>query len=39
MLSLADFAVFGALNPVIYSGNTFPERLHKLRARYQAANR
>ncbi len=34
--SLADFAVFGAVNPVVYSGNRFPERFTKLSAWYES---
>lgn len=33
--SLADFAVFGAVNPLVYSGNKFPEKFPKLRAWYE----
>ena len=33
--SLADFAVFGAVNPLVYSGNKFPEKFAKLRAWYE----
>jgi len=34
--SLADFAVFGAVNPLVYSGNRFPERFTKLSAWYKS---
>jgi len=34
--SLADFAVFGAVNPLVYSGNRFPERFTKLSAWYES---
>ena len=32
--SLADFAVFGAVNPLIYSGNQFPDKFPRLRSWY-----
>jgi glutathione S-transferase len=35
-LSLADFAVFGAVNPLRYSGNQFPEKFPRLRAWYES---
>jgi len=34
--SLADFAVFGALNPLTYSGNRIPDRFPKLGAWYES---
>lgn len=34
--SLADFAVFGAVNPLPYSGNTFPEEFPKLRTWFKS---
>jgi len=34
--SLADFAVFGAVNPLAYSGNRIPEKFPKLRAWHQS---
>ena len=34
--SLADFAVFGAVNPLPYSGNAFPEEFPKLRAWFKS---
>jgi glutathione S-transferase len=34
--SLADFAVFGAVNPLPYSGNKFPEEFVKLRAWFKS---
>jgi glutathione S-transferase len=34
--SLADFAVFGAVNPLVYSGNRFPEKFAKLSAWYES---
>ena len=34
--SLADFAVFGAVNPLPYSGNKFPEEFPRLRAWFKA---
>jgi glutathione S-transferase len=37
--SLADFAVFGAVSPLIYSGNSFPVKYAKLRALYQSIDR
>jgi len=37
--SLADFAVFGAVNPLRYSGNQFPEKFPKLRAWYESIDR
>jgi glutathione S-transferase len=37
--SLADFAVFGAVNPLRYSGNEFPEKFPKLRAWYESIDR
>jgi len=33
--SLADFAVFGAVNPLIYSGNRFADKFAKLRSWYE----
>lgn len=33
--SLADFAAFGAVNPLIYSGNNFPDKFAKLRTWYE----
>ncbi len=38
-LSLADFAVFGAVNPLRYSGNQFPEKFPKLHAWYESIDR
>ena len=37
--SLADFAVFGAVNPLFYSGNRIPERFTKLGAWYESVDR
>lgn len=37
--SLADFAVFGAISPLPYSGNKFPEKFPKLQAWYSLINR
>jgi glutathione S-transferase len=34
--SLADFAVFGSVSPLVYSGNRFPEKYSKLRAWHQS---
>jgi glutathione S-transferase len=34
--SLADFAVFGAVSPLVYSGNSFPGKYAKLRAWYES---
>jgi glutathione S-transferase len=34
--SLADFAVYGAVNPIPYSGNTFPEELPKIGAWFKS---
>jgi len=34
--SLADFAVYGAVNPLPYSGNKFPEEFVKLRAWFKS---
>jgi glutathione S-transferase len=34
--SLADFAVFGAVNPLPYSGNKFPEEFVKLHAWFKS---
>lgn len=36
--SLADFAVFGAVSPLIYSGNQFPHKFPRLRAWYESVN-
>lgn len=36
---LADFATFGAVNPIFYSGNQFPQEFVKLRAWYDLINR
>lgn len=37
--SLADFAVFGAIYPLRYSGNELPERFPKLRAWFDSIDR
>jgi len=37
--SLADFAVFGAVNPLIYSGNKFSDKFAKLRSWYEFIDR
>lgn len=37
--SLADFAVFGAINPLRYSGNELPESFGKLHAWYSSIDR
>ena len=37
--SLADFAVYGAVNPLRYSGNQFPEKFPKLREWYESIDR
>ncbi len=37
--SLADFAVYGAVHPLRYSGNQFPEKFDKLRAWYDSIDR
>jgi glutathione S-transferase len=34
--SLADFAAFGAVHPLPYSGNRFPEKFSKMRAWYDS---
>jgi glutathione S-transferase len=34
--SLADFAVFGAVNPLAYSGNRIPEKFPKLNSWYES---
>jgi len=38
-LSLADFAVFGAVSPLRYSGNNIPENFEKLIAWYSSVDR
>lgn len=37
--SLADFAVFGAVNPLAYSGNRLPEKFTKLRSWHESIDR
>jgi glutathione S-transferase len=37
--SLADFAVFGAINPLRYSGNTLPRKFTRLRTWYNSIDR
>ena len=37
--SLADFAAFGAVSPLRYSGNDIPERFAKLTTWYDAVDR
>lgn len=36
--SLADFAVFGAINPLAYSGNRIPEKFTRLNAWHESIN-
>ena len=36
--SLADFAAFGAVSPLTYSGNPLPEKFAKLQAWYESIN-
>lgn len=37
--SLADFAVFGAVNPLAYSGNKIPEKFTRLQTWYNSIDR